>query len=1277
VFLAHPKWGTFSGNSGARIAARDLLLRAHEEWEKGFAALTTRTSEIKGHFADRRAASSGQTIPSGRFTPQATPEPPISTPFSLASAAPASPNLFAIDDLENAEVVAKTFKQLAQSLQSETVVQLNPDASYPFFRAPRVNLSRFFTTPMAPRGYLPSRFDRGFFASSAWPDPSFGGVLPSAGQDEANELGISAWGMQTTTVEPYEFRILAGNPRRSGYIDSDGTTPLFGEIRGIAVDKDGNIFIADQGNHVIRKITTDNRIYTVAGQPWRTYRERRKLEDKYETHGSPQRYPSIFDWNLGPLAVGPDGTVYFANRYRISKLSPSGALSDLAGGYEWSRSPIDGTGAQASFDYIEAITVDALGNVYVCDNSAIRKITPAGVVTTLAGKLRVGDDWDTDGYVDGPGNQARFSYPRGIAADKSGVLYVLDSYNHCIRKVQPDGTTSTFVGMKGATTWSFDAKGTKARLGYTNSLAIGEEGQLYFYDGPLIRKVYPDGNVRTIGGDLFSAGLAEGVGQNARFGKGGVEGITVDRRGTVYVALDRCIFEADSVVNPPSAPLFATPTPLPTPVPTPSPSPDLSPAPAELFSLTLDATTLDLDSGPKDLSFRAETSGTIRDLSLNFSNNSSSSSTYIYSDWYSSGIHPLLFGKRYFSEFTRPGQWTLTSVNYYDHLNNWKSIDGNELLNLLGSPISFTVLNSNPDTTPPVLHKLEILDTEANTSNSSAKIRYRFEVSDDWSGFNYLSLSLRPVSGWSWSNTHYSPNIVALDGNRTTYEGTIEIPQGSQDGDWVIGSISLQDMAGNSVDYGSWNNTIPEDLAELKITTGPNFTNPPAPEDKYHPWVVGFEIEPEAVDVSSADQKVTIRVRVNNDNLPTSTSISADLRKLNQDNNWRDELGIGDFRLASGTVANGVYEAELVVPKNYKSGNYTLDSLHVYESGNYNGTWTSKSWNRYSSNIPVEFRKSLRVSGTADSEAPELKSLTLSNSTLDTRNGSATFSATLQITDDMVGLMGDSNSWDEGGAIGFSSPNGVGYAWSQIRRANRISGTSSNGTYQVWFQLPQHSEEGAWTIDYIELIDRNYNTRFLIPANLTTQQLAASTIQVQGWPRGWEQQTLATAATTKVNATIQLANLSHTYNGSEKVPTVSTTPGNLTQNVTLTYNGTTTAPTEVGNYTVVAFLNDPNYQGRKVATLSISAPPAAASINNGGGSAPPGGGSPAAAKSKNGSGNKSGSSAKKSNSGSASKASSGSKKSSANKSSGGSSKKSSASKSSGGSKSGGKKAKKK
>jgi hypothetical protein len=251
--------------------------------------------------------------------------------------------------------------------------------------------------------------------------------------------------------------------------------------------------------------------------------------------------------------------------------------------------------------------------------------------------------------------------------------------------------------------------------------------------------------------------------------------------------------------------------------------------------------------------------------------------------------------------------------------------------------------------------------------------------------------------------------------------------------------------------------------------------------------------------------------------------------------------------------------------------------------------------------------------------------------------------------------------YSRAGALALRSPSGKEFLWSEFTWGNRISGNSTNGTYQLEFELPQYSEEGAWMIDYIELVDKNYNTRFLIPANLAAQQLATSSIQVQGWPRGWEQQSFTPAAATKGNATIQLTNLSFTYNGTEKVPSVATNPVNLTQNVTLTYNGTTTPPIEAGTYTVVAFMDHPAYQGRQVATMTISNPTPTPTPT------PSGSAAPAQVKKPKKGGKSS----------SAKKSSGGSTKSSAKKSGGGASKKPAGKTSSSGKKSAGKKAKKK
>ena len=158
-----------------------------------------------------------------------------------------------------------------------------------------------------------------------------------------------------------------------------------------------------------------------------------------------------------PVAVAVDskGTLYVVDEYthRIRTVSPAGVVRTLAGGgSNWGRGGgdfADGQGLEARFKYPQGIAVDAQGNVYVGDafNHRIRKITPAGVVSTLAGSgpsTYAGSNGG--GYVDGPGNTARFKGPSGVAVDAQGTVYVADYGNERIRKISPAGVVSTLAG---------------------------------------------------------------------------------------------------------------------------------------------------------------------------------------------------------------------------------------------------------------------------------------------------------------------------------------------------------------------------------------------------------------------------------------------------------------------------------------------------------------------------------------------------------------------------------------------------------------------------------------------------------------------------------------------------------------------------------------------------------------------------------------------------------------------------------------------------------------
>ena len=215
----------------------------------------------------------------------------------------------------------------------------------------------------------------------------------------------------------------AGHASKSGFADGTGDWARFSYPEGVAVDHAGNVFVADTFNCVIRQITLDGVVTTLAGLAGNP--------GAVDGFGTAARfsYPSA-------LAIDAGGNIYVADpgSSTIRKITSSGQVSTLAGlaGVPGSS---DGSGSAARFDHAGGITVDGAGTVFVSDtlNHTIRKITPAGAVTTVAGLGR------HHGWVDGPGEAARFYRPQGLTVDSRGTLYIADSYNKVIRLIRPPG----------------------------------------------------------------------------------------------------------------------------------------------------------------------------------------------------------------------------------------------------------------------------------------------------------------------------------------------------------------------------------------------------------------------------------------------------------------------------------------------------------------------------------------------------------------------------------------------------------------------------------------------------------------------------------------------------------------------------------------------------------------------------------------------------------------------------------------------------------------------
>jgi sugar lactone lactonase YvrE len=365
---------------------------------------------------------------------------------------------------------------------------------------------------------------------------------------------------------------LAGQVGVAGSVNATGTNALFNEPQGIALDANTNLYVADYGNDTVRVITPAGVVTTLAGLAG--------VPGSADGTGT----SALFNEPQG-VAVDGSTNVYVTDTANgtIRKITPGGTVTTLAG-YAGNLGSSDGTGTNAQFYQPEGITLDSATNLYVADyfNQTIRKITPAGVVVTLAGSpglagsvdgvtnsarfwgpLGMVTDASTNLYVadhfngtlreitlagvvttlagspsaasvDGPAASARFNLPVGAAVDSSGNVYVADSVNSTIRKIT-GGQVVTFAGSPG-NFGSLDASGTNALLNGPQSVAVDTTGNIYVADtlNDSIRKISSQGAVTTFAGFPGSPGNVDGQGTNAQFFH--PQGIAVDLSNNIYVA---------------------------------------------------------------------------------------------------------------------------------------------------------------------------------------------------------------------------------------------------------------------------------------------------------------------------------------------------------------------------------------------------------------------------------------------------------------------------------------------------------------------------------------------------------------------------------------------------------------------------------------------------------------------------------------------------------------------------------------------------------------------
>ena len=330
-------------------------------------------------------------------------------------------------------------------------------------------------------------------------------------------LSIILFTLSTFYLSAQQVSTIAGVLETPGFNDGNALSARFFNPHGIALDEAGNAYIADRYNHTIRRLSVDGQVTTLAGKAGFSGAE--------DGIGEEARFNE--PWGICAAA---DGTVYVADtkNNKIRQVSTDGRVTTFAGTGNFGTS--DGVGIRATFGNPTGIEVDEFGNLYIAEHltHTIRKIDTKGVVSTIAGIPYI------PGEEDGQGREAQFFRPYGLTLDNQGNILVADEWNHKIRRVTPEGVVTTVAGIGEVDLINGTAQ--EAAFNFPWDLTVDEFDNIYVVDGYnyVIRKITPEGMVTNFAGIPLTSGGVDGPSDKATF-SGATSIVYNELAGTLYV----------------------------------------------------------------------------------------------------------------------------------------------------------------------------------------------------------------------------------------------------------------------------------------------------------------------------------------------------------------------------------------------------------------------------------------------------------------------------------------------------------------------------------------------------------------------------------------------------------------------------------------------------------------------------------------------------------------------------------------------------------------------